>query len=70
MCDRCVSTLFDGNSLDIPIEDGSVLHVNGCDVCGCDGEYTLSKLNKISGKNCVKYGYSSGNIRENKMRFV
>lgn len=43
MCDRCVATLFDGNPLDIPIEDGSVLHVNGCDVCGCDGEYTLSK---------------------------
>ena len=43
MCDRCLSTLFDGNPLDIQIEDGSVLHVNGCDVCGCDGEYTLSK---------------------------
>jgi hypothetical protein len=43
MCDRCISTLFDGNPLDIQIEDGSVLHVNGCDVCGCDGEYTLSK---------------------------
>lgn len=43
MCDRCIATLFDGNPLDIPIEDGSVLHVNGCDVCGCDGEYTLSK---------------------------
>nr|DAG63395.1 MAG TPA: Putative amidoligase enzyme [Caudoviricetes sp.] len=43
MCDRCIATLFDGNPLDISIEDGSVLHVNGCDVCGCDGEYTLSK---------------------------
>lgn len=43
MCDRCISTLFDGNTLDIQIEDGSVLHVKGCDVCGCDGEYTLSK---------------------------
>ena len=43
MCDRCVSILFDGHPLDIQIEDGSVLHVNGCDICGCDGEYTLSK---------------------------
>ena len=43
MCDRCVSMLFDNNQLDIKIEDGSVLHVKGCDVCGCDGEYTLSK---------------------------
>lgn len=43
MCDRCVSMLFGGNPLDIQIEDGSVLHVKGCDVCGCDGEYTLSK---------------------------
>lgn len=32
-------------------------------------EINAAKLNKISGKNCVKYGYSSGNIRENKMRF-
>lgn len=43
MCDRCIASLFDGNPLDISIEDGSVLHVDGCDMCGCDGEYTLSK---------------------------
>lgn len=43
MCDRCVSAFFDGHSLDISIEDGSVLHINNQDVRGYDGEYTLSK---------------------------
>lgn len=43
MCDRCVSSLFDGRPLDITIEDGSTLRIHGRDVCGCDGEYTLSK---------------------------
>ena len=43
LCDNCICTLTNGETLDIPIEDGSVLHVNGREVIRCGQGYTLSR---------------------------
>ena len=41
LCEHCLSTIYDGSTLEIPTEDGDVLYVDNNNVCGCNGEYTL-----------------------------
>lgn len=41
LCEHCLSTIYDGSTLEIPTEDGDVLYVDANNVCGCNGEYTL-----------------------------
>lgn len=43
LCDSCLYTIFHGDTLDIPIEDGSVLHVSEDGLISCNEGYTLSK---------------------------
>lgn len=43
LCEHCISTLYDGVTLEIPTDDGNVLHLDQNNMCGNSGEYTLSQ---------------------------
>ena len=43
LCNHCLYTILNGGTLDIPIEDGSVLQVSEHGLVSCNEGYTLSK---------------------------
>lgn len=44
LCGGCLHKIFNGGTLDIPIEDGTVLHVSERGLVSCNEGYTLTKF--------------------------
>lgn len=57
LCDNCLYTILHGGILDIPIEDGSVLHVSERGLISCNEGYTLSKWWVLDSEEGVGEGF-------------